>query len=368
MERLLIKLHTVTLVKETENLSHASSGAIESGEMSELLKLLGQKTTEEELQKIMDDVDANSDGVIDFPEFLGMMARLTDGVTETSPVKLKKLSHYGRDTLLRWIKDDPEELDGDVTGPGIAPFRAAARRILLHRKPEWSMYVIITLAAIVSGVQTYPRFHDSIAIVIFEHSILVAFTLEIIVKMAGESSGKLYHFFQDGWNVFDFVIVAMLLIMIPFNGADFEGVRLLRLFRAFRLLKATRLLPKLGLVVETIITSASSVVYITLFLMLVAYIYAIIAVSIFRDNDPFHFDNLGIAMLSLFRIATMDDWTDVMYFNMFGCEWGDYGGATGGASCESEKFGLVAAIFFVSVRARPGRLSGFSFSPVNRFL
>ena len=123
-----------------------SSGAIESGEMSELLKLLGQKTTEEELQKIMDDVDANSDGIIDFAEFLGMMARLTDGVTETSPVKLKKLSHYGRDTLLRWIKDDPEELDGDVTGSGygnvtgIAPFRRTARRVLMHRKPENFVY------------------------------------------------------------------------------------------------------------------------------------------------------------------------------------------------------------------------------------
>ena len=146
MKRLLNKLHTVTLVGETENLSHASSGAIESGEMSVLLKLLGQKTTEVELQKFMDDVDANSDGIIDFPEFLGMMARLTDGVTETSPVKLKKLSHYGRDTLLRWIRDDPEELDGDVTGSGygdvtgIAPFRRTARRVLMHRKPENFVY------------------------------------------------------------------------------------------------------------------------------------------------------------------------------------------------------------------------------------
>jgi hypothetical protein len=33
-------------------------------------------------------------------------------------------------------------------------------------------------------------------------------------------------------------------------------------------------------------------------------------------------------MQSLWRIATLEDWTDIMYFNQYGCEgWGDYAGA-----------------------------------------
>ena len=33
---------------------------------------------------------------------------------------------------------------------------------------------------------------------------------------------------------------------------------------------------------------------------------------LFRENDPFHFLNLHTAMLSLFRAATYEDWTDIM--------------------------------------------------------
>ena len=29
----------------------------------------------------------------------------------------------------------------------------------------------------------------------------------ILIKMVAESSGKFYHFFKDGWNIFDFTIL-----------------------------------------------------------------------------------------------------------------------------------------------------------------
>ena len=38
----------------------------------------------------------------------------------------------------------------------------------------------------------------------------------------------------------------------------------------------------------------------------------------FGENDPVHFHDLQTAMLSLFRIVTLEDWTDIMYINMFG--------------------------------------------------
>jgi hypothetical protein len=47
-------------------------------------------------------------------------------------------------------------------------------------------------------------------------------------------------------------------------------------------------------------------------------------VILFKPNDPFHFGNIPIAMISLFRATTLDDWSDLMYINQFGC--GDYDG------------------------------------------
>ena len=53
-------------------------------------------------------------------------------------------------------------------------------------------------------------------------------------------------------------------------------------------------------------------------------------------------------MLSLWRIATLEDWIDIMYINQFGCTWSDYAGETGGSECEAEAFGVMAPIYFIS--------------------
>lgn len=52
-----------------------------------------------------------------------------------------------------------------------------------------------------------------------------------------------------------------------------------------------------------------------------------IGVASFRDNDPRHFSSLHVAMLTLFRCATMDDWSDLMYINMYGCDRYGYDGS-----------------------------------------
>ena len=46
--------------------------------------------------------------------------------------------------------------------------------------------------------------------------------------------------------------------------------------------------------------------------------YAVLGVSVFGKNDPIHMGTLHIAFLTLFRCATLEDWTDVMYIAMQG--------------------------------------------------
>jgi hypothetical protein len=40
---------------------------------------------------------------------------------------------------------------------------------------------------------------------------------------------------------------------------------------------------------------------------------------LFKDNDPFHFGTIALSLLNLFRISTLDTWSDIMYINMYGC-------------------------------------------------
>jgi voltage-gated sodium channel len=56
--------------------------------------------------------------------------------------------------------------------------------------------------------------------------------------------------------------------------------------------------------------------YVSLLMFIIFYIYAAIGSMFFSDINPQLWGNITIAMLTLFRVATFEDWTDVMYETM----------------------------------------------------
>jgi voltage-gated sodium channel len=72
------------------------------------------------------------------------------------------------------------------------------------------------------------------------------------------------------------------------------------------------------------------------------------AVFMFGENDPLHFGTLHKSMLSLFRVVTLEDWTDIMYVNMYGCDhsiWG-YSFEEGCKTPSAHRY--LSPFFFVS--------------------
>ncbi len=203
--------------------------------------------------------------------------------------------------------------------------------------------VIILMAGVVVGVETYPVMEEHYGSVLHAMNwlILGIFIVEIVVKVAAEG-GRPWRYFYDAWNVFDFLIVA--LCLLPFGGSF---VSVLRLLRVLRVLKLVTALPKLQILVGALLKSIPSMVYVSILLGLLFYLYAVTAVFFFGENDPIHFKNLQLSMLSLFRTVTLEDWTDLMYINMYGC--GNYGYGGNEALCTASKAQpLFAAGFFVS--------------------
>ncbi|MGI9517790.1 MAG: ion transporter [Pirellulaceae bacterium] len=212
---------------------------------------------------------------------------------------------------------------------------------------------VILLAAVAVGLETYPdivkRFAGPLNII--NGVILAIFVVEIAVKMAAHGK-HWYRYFYDPWNVFDFVIV-----VVCFLPGDNQYAAVLRLARVLRALRLMTALPQLQLIVGALIKSIPSLGFVGILLALNFYVYAVMGVFMFRDNDPIHFRDLPTAMLSLFRVATLEDWTDVMYINMYGSN--NYPGPDIQAYQTSNNSGLVpnndrpmsplfGALFFVS--------------------
>ena len=56
-------------------------------------------------------------------------------------------------------------------------------------------------------------------------------------------------------------------------------------------------------------------------LLAIVYLYAILGVRMFRENDPVHFGSLHEAVLMLtVHLLTLDGWGHLMYTNTLGCE------------------------------------------------
>lgn len=206
-----------------------------------------------------------------------------------------------------------------------------------------SITTAILFAGLLIGIETYHEFatqHMGL-LHLLDQGILLVFIIEIVVKILAEGR-RPWRYFYDSWNVFDFVIVAA--VFMPFGGSS---VAILRLFRLLRVLKLVKALPKLQMLVNALLRSIPSMGYVSLLLLLLFYIYSVAAVTFFGENDPVHFKDLQTAMLSLFRVVTLEDWTDIMYINMHGCA--DYGYDGIMEKCtNSNAYPLGAALFFVS--------------------
>jgi voltage-gated sodium channel len=67
--------------------------------------------------------------------------------------------------------------------------------------------------------------------------------------------------------------------------------------------------------------SIPSMGHVILLMSIIFYIYAIAGYHLFHLHDPTHWETLGLSLLTLFRVVTLEDWTDVMYTAMEAYEW-----------------------------------------------
>ena len=205
-----------------------------------------------------------------------------------------------------------------LTAPGLKGQyqRLAEKASALANHPTFVNFItiIIILAGVLVGMQTFEEFEDDATLNVIDAIVLGIFTFEVILKFVAEEFAP-WNYFKSAWNTFDFVVVAG--SFMPAAGSLVTMLRLLRLLRVLKLLKS---LPQLAIIVNALIMGLSSIGFIGVILMMVFYLFAILGMILFKENDPWHFGTLHSSILTLFRCSTLEDWTDVMYINIYGCK------------------------------------------------
>jgi len=175
---------------------------------------------------------------------------------------------------------------------------------------QWSIIAVIIISALLIGAKTHDLPPQALRVLLFlDNAITVFFVFELTIRFMAHPNKKV--FFTSGWNIFDTLIVIGSLI--PTGGS---GVLLARLLRVFRVLRLVSMVPELRLLINALIKAIPRMGYIALLMFVIFYIYAAVGSMVFHNINEELWGDVSISMLTLFRVATFEDWTDVMYETM----------------------------------------------------
>uniref|UniRef100_A0A8C2UGX2 Voltage-dependent R-type calcium channel subunit alpha n=1 Tax=Coturnix japonica TaxID=93934 RepID=A0A8C2UGX2_COTJA len=186
----------------------------------------------------------------------------------------------------------------------------------------------------------------------FDYVFTGVFTFEMVIKMIDQGlilqDGS---YFRDLWNILDFIVVVGALVAFALatnKGRDIKTIKSLRVLRVLRPLKTIKRLPKLKAVFDCVVNSLKNVLNILIVYKLFMFIFAVIAVQLFKgkffyctdsskdtekdcignyvDHEKnkmevkcrewkrheFHYDNIIWALLTLFTVSTGEGWPQVL--------------------------------------------------------
>ncbi|TWI75587.1 voltage-gated sodium channel [Desulfobotulus alkaliphilus] len=185
------------------------------------------------------------------------------------------------------------------------PITLRERCHTLAENPRFKNFIIamIILNAIVIGMETYPSLYLSFqkGFYLIEKIFIIIFTIEILIRIAG--SRPCYGFFKDGWNLFDFFIVASSLVLA---GGHFVSV--LRILRILRVLRTISIIPSLQRMIGALLATIPAMGNIAFLLGLLFYVFSVMGTIFFGSISPEYFGSMHVTLLTLFQVVTLESW------------------------------------------------------------
>ncbi|XP_070813039.1 sodium channel protein type 2 subunit alpha isoform X1 [Pituophis catenifer annectens] len=147
------------------------------------------------------------------------------------------------------------------------------------------------------------------------------FTAEMFLKIIAKDP---YYYFQEGWNIFDGIIVSLSLMELGL--ANVEGLSVLRSFRLLRVFKLAKSWPTLNMLIKIIGNSVGALGNLTLVLAIIVFIFAVVGMQLFGKNykecvckisndcelPRWHMNDFFHSFLIVFRVLC-GEWIETMW-------------------------------------------------------
>ncbi len=126
------------------------------------------------------------------------------------------------------------------------------------------------------------------------------FVVELLIKIYAQRR----RFHKDGWNVFDFLVVAVSLV------PDQAGLAVLRSLRVLRVLRMISILPSMRRVVGAMLHALPGVSSVAGIIAIVFYVGAVMSTKLFGHEFPDMFGHMGASLYTLFQVMTLEGWSE----------------------------------------------------------
>lgn len=177
----------------------------------------------------------------------------------------------------------------------------ALRTFLESRNFQGFIIAVIVINAITLGLETSPTVMSAAGgfLLALDRAALGVFVIEILLKLIAYR----HRFFNSGWNVFDFIIVAITL------APTGEGMAVLRSLRILRALRLVSVVPSMRKVVNALLRAIPGMTSVLTLLLLVFYVSAVMSTKLFGADFPDWFGSIGASFYTLFQVMTLESWS-----------------------------------------------------------
>ena len=164
-----------------------------------------------------------------------------------------------------------------------------------------TILALIVINAVILGLETSTSVMQSAGrwILLIDQIILAVFVAELSLRLFVHRLA----FWRDPWSVFDFSVVAIALV--PATGP----LAVLRALRVLRVLRMLTIVPSMRRVVGALLSAIPGLSSIALVLLLVFYVFGVIATHLFGVLFPDWFGHLGRSLYTLFQVMTLESWS-----------------------------------------------------------